>query len=151
MPRRLSGAAPEHRRSCRPRGVVLVTADAVHKLKERNMAKLTDTPLIVLSKAAARDDGMATIPDGLNKAAAAKVAASLVSRKLMRQVQSRSGLPVWREDEEGRGTSLVITREGRKAIGIEERENDSSKPATAAKNEGARVQDRHFKRAYRCE
>jgi hypothetical protein len=79
------------------------------------VAKLTDTQLIVLSKAAARDDRVAAIPGSLNKAAASKVAASLVSRKLMREVRSKPDMPVWREDEEGRGTSLVITREGRNA------------------------------------
>jgi hypothetical protein len=94
------------------------------------MAKLTDTQLIVLSKAAAREDGIGSIPAGLNNAAAAKVAASLVSRKLMREVRSKPGMPVWREDEEGPGTSLIITREGRDAIGIEDSENDSSKDAT---------------------
>ena len=92
------------------------------------MAKLTDTQLIVLSKAAARDDGIASIPGGLNKAAAAKVGVSLVSRKLMRKVRSKPDMPVWREDEEGRGTSLVITREGREAIGLEDGENNSFKP-----------------------
>src|SRR5437764_1387049 len=97
------------------------------------MARLTDTQLIVLSKAAARNDGLATIPEGLNKAAAAKVAASLVSRKLMREVRSKPGMPVWREDEDGRGTSLVITREGRDAIGVEDSENDSSKEGTRTK------------------
>src|SRR3954452_4626216 len=76
------------------------------KLKEPNMAKLTDTQLIVLSKAAARSDGTAIIPEGLNKAAAAKVAASLLSHKLMREVRSKPDMPLWREDEEGRGTSL---------------------------------------------
>jgi hypothetical protein len=101
------------------------------------MAKLTDTQLIVLSKAAAREDGIGSIPAGLNNAAAAKVGASLVSRKLMREVRSKPDMPVWREDEEGRGTSLVITREGRDAIGIEDSENDSSKDATTAK-EGRR-------------
>src|SRR3954453_23323283 len=40
------------------------------------MAKLSDTQLIVLSKAAARNDGTAIIPEGLNKAAATKVGAS---------------------------------------------------------------------------
>ena len=74
------------------------------------MPKLTDTQLIVLSKAAGRDDGIAIVPEGLNKAAVAKVAASLVSRKLMREVRSKPGMLVWRDDEEGRGTSLVITR-----------------------------------------
>src|SRR4051794_17742791 len=109
------------------------------KLKEPKMAKLTDTQLIVLSKAAARDDGLATIPEGLNKAAASKVGASLVTRKLMREVQSKPDMPVWREDEEERGTSLIITREGREAIGIEDNDNDndSSKDATTVK-EGRR-------------
>jgi uncharacterized protein DUF3489 len=99
------------------------------------MAKLSDTQLIVLSKAAARDDGLARVPEGLNRAAAAKVAASLVSRKLMREIRSKPDMPVWREDEEGRATSLVITRAGREAIGIDEGENDRSGEAAAAKNE----------------
>jgi hypothetical protein len=62
------------------------------------MAKLTDTQLIILSKAAAREDGTAMIPDGLNKAAASKLAKSLVSRKLMRELRSWPGMPVWHED-----------------------------------------------------
>jgi len=45
------------------------------------MAKLTDTQLIVLSSAAARDDGIAAVPNKMNKAAASKVAASLVARR----------------------------------------------------------------------
>ena len=98
------------------------------------MAKLTDTQLIVLSKAAAREDGLATVSDGLNKAAASKVAASLVSRKLMREIRSKPDMPVWREDEEGRGTSLVITRAGQDAIGIKDGENDGSGEAATAKN-----------------
>ena len=98
------------------------------------MAKLSDNQLIVLSKAAARDDGLARVPEGLNKAAAAKVAASLVSRKLMREIRSKPDMPVWREDEEGRGTSLVITRAGQDAIGIKDGENDGSGEAATAKN-----------------
>ena len=98
------------------------------------MAKLSNTQLIVLSKAAARDDGLARVPEGLNSAAAAKVAASLVSRKLMREIRSKPDMPVWREDEEGRGTSLVITRAGQDAIGIKDGENDGSGEAATAKN-----------------
>jgi hypothetical protein len=116
---------------------VLVTAHAVHKHEVQKMAKLTDTQLIVLSKAAAREDGLAIVPGGLNKAAASKVAVSLVSRKLMREVRSKPDMPVWREDEEGRGTSLVITREGREAIGIEQDEDSSSQGLRIAKNDGA--------------
>ena len=48
--------------------------------QEKNMAKLTDTQLIVLSKAARREDGAAGVPDRMNKTAAAKV---LVVRRLM--------------------------------------------------------------------
>ena len=91
------------------------------------MAKLSDTQLIVLSKAAARDDGLARVPEGLNSAAAAKVAA-------MREIRSKPDMPVWREDEEGRGTSLVITRAGQDAIGIKDGENDGSGEAATAKN-----------------
>ena len=83
------------------------------------MAKLTDTQLVVLSKAAARDDGLATVPTKMNKAAASKIGSSLVARKLMRELKSKPGMPVWREDEDGRGISLMITRGGRDAIGVE--------------------------------
>src|SRR3954454_18275607 len=116
------------------------------KLKEPNMAKLTDTQLIVLSKAAARNDGTAIIPEGLNKAAATKVGASLVSRKLMREVPSKPDMPVWREDEEGRGTSLVITREGRQAIGLENGENDSSNLSSAAEETDVQRRQRPFQK-----
>ena len=83
---------------------------------ERKMAKLTDTQLIVLSKAAAREDGIATIPNKMTKAAAAKVGASLLARKLMREVRAKPGMPIWRAGEDSRPLSLVITAAGRKAI-----------------------------------
>lgn len=97
-------------------GVVSVTANAVLTTEE-NMPKLTDNQLIVLSKAAARDDGVAVAPHGMGKAAAAKVGSSLVARKLMRESRSKPGMPVWREAE-GKNISLVITRAGRDAIRV---------------------------------
>ena len=66
------------------------------------MAKLTDAQLIVLSSAAARDDGIAVVPAKMNRAAASKVGASLVTRKLMREVRSKPGMPVWRKGEDDR-------------------------------------------------
>ena len=104
------------------------------------MAKLTDTQLIVLSKAAARDDGAATVPDGVNKAAASKLGASLVSRKLMWEVGSKPGMPVWEENEEGRGTSLIITREGREVIGVAAEPNVGAQEPTASKSERGRAE-----------
>ena len=106
------------------------------------MAKLTDTQLIVLSRAAARDDGAATVPDGLNRAAAAKLGASLVSRKLMREVGFKPGMPVWKENEEGHETSLVITREGRAAIGVDEEPNVGAQEPRAAKNDSRNTKRR---------
>ncbi|MGC1863356.1 MAG: hypothetical protein WA733_20115, partial [Methylocystis sp.] len=81
------------------------------------MPKLTDSQLIVRSKAAARDDGAAAVPEGIGEAAAAKVGSSLVARKLMREIRSKPGMPIWREAD-GKNISLVITRAGRDAIGV---------------------------------
>jgi len=83
------------------------------------MSKLTDSQLIVLSAAAAREDGTASVPKKMNKAAASKVGASLVARKLMREVKAKPGMPVWRMDAD-RPISLIITAAGRKAIGVDE-------------------------------
>ena len=99
------------------------------------MAKLTNTQLIVLSKAAAREDGAATVADGLNKAAASKVGASLVSRMLMREVRSKPGVPVWYEDDDGRGTSLIITRDGLAASGVEEETNEGHRDSMGTKGD----------------
>jgi hypothetical protein len=85
------------------------------------MTKLTDTQLIVLSKAAQRDDGAANVPEKMNRTAAAKVAASLVACKLMKETTAKPGMPVWRE-EDGKKISLITTRAGRKAVGVGEAE-----------------------------
>ncbi len=84
------------------------------------MAKLTDAQRIMLSKAAGREDGAAVVPANLTKATAAKVGSSLLARKLMRQIRSKPGMPVWREDETGKSISLIITRAGRDAIGVDQ-------------------------------
>ena len=97
------------------------------------MAKFTDTQLIVLSNAAARDDGIAVVPAKVNKAVAAKVGASLLARKLMRELRSKPGMPVWREDEDGRPISLMITRAGRDAIGVDEDEETKQAPRSDRK------------------
>jgi hypothetical protein len=92
------------------------------------MPKLTNNQLIVLSRAAARDDGVAIAPREMGKAAAGKVGSSLVARKLMRESRSKPGMPVWREAE-GRNISLVITRAGRDAVGVEEDTTPSDRSA----------------------
>lgn len=106
------------------------------------MPKLTDRQLIVLSRAAARDDGAAIVPDRMNKAGAAKVGASLVARKLMREILSKPELPVWREDEQGRRMSLIITRAGRDVIAVEDNDGEPE-PVVAGKDGKAKPDARH--------
>lgn len=101
--------------------------------------KLTDTQAITLAQAAMRPDGAAITPAGLNAPAAAKLAASLVSRNLMQERSARPGLPVWRKDETGRAISLVMTPAGRAAIGVEaEGAADVGKDMSAASGKAGR-------------
>ncbi len=102
------------------------------------MAKLTDTQLIVLSNAAARDDGIAVVSPKMNKAAASKVGASLMARKLMRELRSKPGMPVWRQDDDGRSISLMITRAGRDAIGVDDREKEATQASRSDRKSGSR-------------
>jgi Protein of unknown function (DUF3489) len=101
------------------------------------MTKLTNTQLMVLSKAAAREDGVGVAPPRMNKAASAKVGSSLIARRLMREVRAKPGMPIWREGEDGRGVSLIITRAGRDAIGVV----DEAEPPTALKIADPKPQD----------
>lgn len=91
------------------------------------MTKLSDTQLMVLSRAAARDDGVALVPEHLPKGAVIKVGTSLVRRKLMREVRAKPGMSGWRQDEHGRRTSLIITRAGRDAIGLDDDAHESQR------------------------
>ncbi len=102
------------------------------------MAKLTDSQLIVLSAAAAREDGLAVAPQKMAKAAAAKVGSSLVARKLMREVRAKPGTPVWRHDEDGRPISLIITKAGQKAIGVDDAEAVVAKRTVDKERNGAK-------------
>jgi Protein of unknown function (DUF3489) len=83
------------------------------------MSRLTDIQRLVLSKAAARDDGAGVVPGQMTKAAAGKVGSSLVARKLMRELRTKPGMPVWRVDADGRSVSLIITRAGRDAVEVD--------------------------------
>lgn len=84
------------------------------------MTKLTGSQLVVLSSAAARDDQAAALPRKMPRAAALKISASLLARKMMREVRAKADMPVWREDEEGRGLALVITKTGLAVINSDE-------------------------------
>ncbi|MDT2021201.1 DUF3489 domain-containing protein [Methylocella sp. CPCC 101449] len=82
---------------------------------EMQMLKLTDTQAKILLASAQREDRSAIVPEGMPKPAAAKVGASLVARKLMREVKSKPEQPIWREID-GRPVSLVILKAGLDAV-----------------------------------
>jgi hypothetical protein len=111
------------------------------------MTNLTDSQLIVLSASEARDDGLAVIPAKMTKASASKVGASLVARKLMREIKAKPGMPVWRKDDADRPISLIITKAGRAAIGVEGGEVAKATAAESVRAKAKRAESSNGKRA----
>ena len=86
------------------------------------MTKLSDTQSVILSAAAQRTDRLALpLPKSLKGGAAHKVVNALIDKGLLKEVKANRKLsdPVWRETDEGRLVTLVITDAGLAAIGIE--------------------------------
>jgi hypothetical protein len=97
------------------------------------MTKLSDTQSVILSAASQRTDRLALpLPRSLKGGAAHKVVNALIDKGLLKEVKSNRKLndPVWRETDEGRLVTLVITDAGLVAIGIEPAE--AKKPAGEA-------------------
>ena len=88
-------------------------------IRTSTSTRLTDTQLIVLSRAAQQEDGAANLPEGMTDKAAQKLAATLVGRELVREIRAKPGMPVWRRSEDGRSHALIITKPGRTAIKAE--------------------------------
>ncbi len=97
------------------------------------MYNLTDSQLKALSHAAQRDDGAANFMEVLKGGAATKVGKALIARKLVREVKTKTGMPVWRRDAEGRLFSLVISSAGRKAISVAD--GDGAGSATGVRDQ----------------
>ena len=86
----------------------------------RKSSHLTDAQFLVLSEAAGRDSGFIVIPERLKGKAAQSFVRTLIGKELVREVRSKTGMPVWRRNvETGKTYALVITAVGRKAIPIE--------------------------------
>jgi hypothetical protein len=82
--------------------------------------RLTDTQLILLSRAAQREDGAAALSEGMTEKTAQKLGAALVRRQLVREIRAKPGMPVWKRSEKGRSNALIITKLGRTAIKAED-------------------------------
>ena len=80
------------------------------------MTKLTNTQLKVLSQAAQHENGSAIVPERMRTVALRKLSEALIERRLMREVLTKAGMPIWRKGEDGRAMSLVILKAGRDLI-----------------------------------
>jgi hypothetical protein len=100
--------------------------------------KLSDTQLVLLSRASQRKDRVVEIPENLKGGAARKVVSKLLKEKLLEEVLALDGLPAWRRDETEGAFSLVITNKGMEAIQVEEAGAQQPNPRRAAKPKGSR-------------
>jgi hypothetical protein len=104
------------------------------KPKEATMPKLTDTQLVILSAAAARDDGaVLPLPDSLKirGGAIAAVLKSLLKKNLVAERPAALGVEAWRENGDGGRVTLGVTDAGLQAIGItSDGEAATAKPAS---------------------
>jgi hypothetical protein len=97
------------------------------------MTNLTDTQRIILSAASQRTDRLALpLPKSLKGGAAHKVINALVEKGLLKEVRAnrKLGDPVWRENDDGHGLTLIITEAGLTAMGIETEPQNSKARAS---------------------
>jgi hypothetical protein len=99
--------------------------------------KLTDAQLVMLSRAAQREDGAATLPEGIKGNAASKIAQSLIAKGLMREMRAKAQMPIWRQTDDQGSFSLIITKQGRSAIGVDGEEGSKPVPDVGQKQFGA--------------
>jgi hypothetical protein len=86
------------------------------------MPKLTDTQIIILSRAATRPGNLAMpLPEGLHGAAAKMAVNRMITNGWLEEVDAnlRRGEPLWHETGDGHGTTLIATEAGLRAIVIE--------------------------------
>jgi hypothetical protein len=102
----------------------------------RKSSHLTDAQVLVLLEAAGRDGGFVVIPEQLKGKAAESFGRTLIGKELVREVRSKTGMPVWRRNvETGKTYALVITAVGRKGVLIEST-NQNSHAIPAEKSGG---------------
>jgi hypothetical protein len=94
------------------------------------MTKLTDTQLIILSKACDRPDGAVyPLTTKLRGGAVTKVLTSLIGKGLLKEVRAKRDETVWRRHDEDRPLTLHATPAAYHALGIE---HEASGPEAAA-------------------
>ena len=77
--------------------------------------KLTDTQLVLLSRASQRPDQCAEIPANLKGGVAQKFIAKLLEGGLVEEIRAETDMPAWRKDNDG-AFALHLTEAGLSAI-----------------------------------
>ena len=95
--------------------------------------KLSDTHLILLSKAAKRDDRAVQLPSNIDAVAAEKLVSKLAGAGLIEEIEASGSLPVWRRLDDG-AFALRITDAGLKAIGADTASADRLPKTTRRKS-----------------
>jgi hypothetical protein len=98
---------------------------------------LSDTQLLILSAASQRADHAATLPANLKGSAAKKVIDRLLKQKLLQELHAKDDMPVWRRGDDNRPYALRITKDGLKAIEVEDVADAPDNKATAGPNDVA--------------
>ena|SRR5690242_20609694 len=98
---------------------------------------LTDAQLIVLSKAAQRDDHGVEMPGRLKSSAGRNLIAKLISGGLIEEVPARGTLPVVRTDEKHGALALRVSERGLDAIGLAQPASGDAQAQSAAHRVGA--------------
>jgi hypothetical protein len=93
--------------------------------------KLTNTHLVLLSRATQRDDGAMDVPATLKDRQ--KIVGQLLAGKLVEEIPARSALPVWRREEQAGAFALIVTDAGLKAIRAHASESNIGEAKAAAK------------------
>ncbi len=96
---------------------------------------LSDTQLLILSAASQRTDHAATLPANLKGSAAKKVIDRLLKQKLLQELRARDDMPVWRRGDDNRPYTLRITKDGLKAIEVEDVTDAPDNKATVGPDE----------------
>ena len=94
--------------------------------------KLSDTQLVLLSRASQRPDRCAEIPANLKGGPAQKFTAKLLNSGLVEEIRAEADIPAWRKSEDG-AFALHLTDAGLSAISADEadppRGNGAAAPA----------------------
>ena len=99
--------------------------------------KLTDTQLVILSKASQREDRALELPTNLKGGAAHKVVGKLLTEGLVEEIRARGELPVWRRDDDEGPRALRITKRGLQAVQVDKEAGTLDAPQSNAKSNQA--------------